>query len=700
VINRFFKELHRRHVFRTLAYYVVAGWLLLQAADVLFPAWDIPESGIRYVLYAVVLGFPVALLFAWFYDVGPEGLKRTAVVHSGEVQPLRGRDFLLLGALVAVLGAIVFGTLKDVDRDASPPEERMAEIPAVADPDPPMVAVLPFAASGSDEDSLLFADGVHQDLLTQLSRLDSLRVISRSSVMPYRDEVRNIQQIGKALGAAVILEGLVRVAGDQIRINAQLIDARSDENLWSETFDRSLTTANLFEVQADIARAISAALDAELSETEASDLSVVPTSNMAAYRVFKRATRGFGSNLGKPEFIADMERAVELDPEFVQAWAELAGAYAFISRQPDRDREDMLQRAEAALGRIEQLSPGSVEHLYAQAYYLYYALQEYEAALAMTEQAIERKPSDLRLHQLKSWIERRLGLFDQRVETMQRLIALDPLTEQRSQSLAYQLYLLHRYDEAWAKLGAPPPGTYKGDFQASWVAALLRNRHAGDFGTFLSGMRSDLDMDELVGSSHPRAQIYLWQLAYAGRDYEQALRIIETLPTYPGWESVPVSGEATLSIPVLWAMGDSLRFQAVVTEAQERLERIVADRPEIVSDPIYLQDLALLAFARGDEAEAAAMLERWEVVSQADWNHRMQFREAVCGTWGMMARTVEAVACLRRGFDEPSQMVPWMAPFQSEYDLIRETPAFQALLAELQARFGSLSKTLTADPAA
>ncbi len=115
---------------------------------------------------------------------------------------------------------------------------------------PPVVAVLPFAASGDYRGQCVFADGVHDDLLTQLSRLGSLRVISRTSVLSYRDVERNIREIGRELGATVVLEGFVRVVGDQIRINAQLIDARTDEHLWAETFDRSLTTANLFEVQA------------------------------------------------------------------------------------------------------------------------------------------------------------------------------------------------------------------------------------------------------------------------------------------------------------------------------------------------------------------------------------------------------------------------------------------------------------------
>jgi tetratricopeptide (TPR) repeat protein len=409
---------------------------------------------------------------------------------------------------------------------------------------------------------------------------------------------------------------------------------------------------------------------------------------MAAYRAFRKATRGFGNNLGKPEFVADIERALELDPGFVQAWAELAGAYAFNSRKPDVDREAMLQRAETALAHIEQLAPDSVEHLYAQSYYLYYALDEYEDALALANRAIERNPSDIRLLQLKSWIERRLGLFDQRLDTLERLILLDPLSEERRWSIAYQLHLMHRYDEAWAQLKAPSPESIPPDrHRLRWMAAMLRHRDAGDIETFLRRFRSDLTIDDLVAASSLRTQADYWYLAYLSRDYDTALRIIETMEPYPGWEQTPMTGMAQLSMPVLWAMGDGLRLQAVVTEAQERFERMAADQPDLVSKTIFLQDLAQLALFRGDEAEALAMLQRWEVASLADWTHRMQFREMVCGLYGIMERRSEAVDCLRRGFEEPSQMIPWVTPYQPEYDPIRETPEFKALLTELEARF-------------
>lgn len=681
-------------MFRALAYYVVGAWLLLQAADVLFPAWDIPESGIRYVLYAAILGLPVALLFAWFYDIGPAGIQRTASVADGETQKLRGRDFLLLGALVLVLGAIGYGTLKDVEQGVLAPVPEVVDRPEVPGDVPgngiPVVAVLPFAASGDAEDSVLFADGVHDDLLTQLSRLSSLRVISRTSVLSYRDVERNIREIGAELGATVVLEGLVRVVGDQIRINAQLIDARTDEHLWAETFDRSLTTANIFEVQGDIARAISTALNAELSPSEQRDLSIVPTSNMAAYRAFRRATGGPGGNMNQPEFVADLERAVELDPGFVQAWAELAGAYSSRSNRPDDDQEMHLQQAENALQQIADQAPGSVEHEYAQAYYLYYALKEYDNALAMANRALERKPSDIRLLQLKSWIERRQGRFEERLDTLRRLIVLDPLTWERQAGLGYQLFLMHRYDEAWEVFQGMGLNQLSSEFgQTQLIIAMLRHRHASDFDAFLDGYRAEIESLSVDASRRQRALIPLWLLAYISRDYEKAMSLIAEMEPYPGWEQIPLEGPAQLGLPTLLAMGDDLRLQAMVAEAQSRFELIAEANPEVVARSDFIQDLALLAAFRGDQAEAVALLKRWEAVSKEDWTQRISFREMVCGIYGMMAMPAEAVACLRMGFKEPSLAVPWMTPYSPEYDAVRESPEFRALIAEIEAEYFS-----------
>lgn len=647
----------------------------------LFPAWEIPESGIRYVLYAAILGLPVALLFAWFFDVGASGIQRTAAADDAESQPLRARDFVLLTALLLVIGAIGYGTLKDVGQGAEDTTLENVDVIEAPVDGPPVVAVLPFAASGDTEDSTLFADGVHDDLLTQLSRLGSLRVISRTSVMSYRDVKRNIRQIGRELGATVVLEGFVRVVGDQLRINAQLIDARTDQHLWAETFDRSLSTTNLFEIQAEIARAISKALDTELSPAEERDLAIIPTSNMAAYRAFKRATGGTGRNLTKPEFLEDLEQAVALDPEFVRAWAEIAGGYATQSSKPDNDREEYLQRSEAALQRIAELAPNSVDHLYAQAYYLYYALSEYDDALALADRAIALKPSDVRLLQLKTWIQRRQGRFEERIEPLEQLVVLEPLNPERQASLIFNLFNIHRYDEAWAAYErAGPESLPARNLQARWIKGVLGNRNAPSFEIFMQRYTEAME-----GAEPPPDPVLRWGLAWGNRDFELALSLVEEIQNPPGWEQMPLNAQGVFGMLTLWAMGDDLRLQSVVAEAQSRMETIAADNPQIVADDRFLQDTALLAFFRGDQSEAIALLERWERVTLNDWAQRIEFREAVCGSYGIMAMATEAVACLRRGFEEPSRLIPWMTPYMPEYDPVRESPEFQALLAELEA---------------
>ncbi len=284
-IRRLFIEMRRRRIFRTAAFYIIGTWLVLQVADVVFPAIDIPERAIRYVLIAAMLGFPAVLVFSWFYDVGVHGIRRTGPVgpeEQGTAQPLRRSDYLILTALAGVVVAILYNAVGNVVETPSQVQESTRD-------GPPMLAVLPFVSASLGGDSEFFATGVHDDLLTQLAHLQSIRVISRTSVLEYKDTVRNIREIGKALGADAILEGGVQSAGNRIRINAQLIDARTDEHLWAETYDRELSPANIFEVQSDIAHAITAAMKATLTVGDTEQLTILPTENMAAYRAYRRA---------------------------------------------------------------------------------------------------------------------------------------------------------------------------------------------------------------------------------------------------------------------------------------------------------------------------------------------------------------------------------------------------------------------------
>ena len=293
--------------------------------------------------------------------------------ESAHAAPLpRRKGFWILGAMAGGAALILYGAWRTFTDTAPtyPTPERQAL---------PMVAVLPFVSAGLTDDSEFFSNGMHDDLLTQLAQLQFLRVISRTSVLGYRDSNQNIREIGRELGADAILEGGVQRVGDQIRINVQLIDAHSDGHLWAEQYDRELSPANIFDVQAEIARAIASALHARLTEQDATRLSVLPTSNMAAYRAYHQAMGIRNSEtIGASAYIAALEEAVALDPEFVRAWAELAGSLSYVNIA--RQDPDSIQRLEEILAQIRALAPQSAEYLIAQAYYTYYILKDYPRA--------------------------------------------------------------------------------------------------------------------------------------------------------------------------------------------------------------------------------------------------------------------------------------------------------------------------------
>lgn len=470
--GRLIGELQRRRVLRTAALYIVGAWLVMQVADVVFPALGISDQALRFVLFGAVFGFPVALVFGWFYDVGAHGIRRTKAADApAGAQALRRTDYIILTALGAVVVAIIFNAIGNV---AEAPRERWEQ-----DLDrPPMLAVLPFVATNPAGESEAFAAGVHDDLLTQLSKLQSIRVISRTSVMEYRDTVRNIREIGAALGADTILEGGVQSAGNRIRINAQLIDARTDEHLWAETYDRELTVANIFEVQSEIAHSITSAMRTTLSAQDATGLAAIPTQNMAAYRAYHRAVElGRSSGRNIPDQIAMLEEAVALDPMFTRAWAELVGALSLYTFNRTEFEPELVTRAEEALEHIRSIAPESPEFVTAQALYTNYTLKDYDLALQLILKAQEMVPSDARLFEVASWIQRRQGDYEGRIESLRRAHELDPKDPDRTEALVQSLVQSHNYDEAQAVIDKAGIESYG----LSIYDLLLRVREHRDF---------------------------------------------------------------------------------------------------------------------------------------------------------------------------------------------------------------------------
>lgn len=269
-------ELKQRNVVRVAVAYAIVSWLILQLTDVLVPLLSLPEWVGGFVFLLLVIGFLLALLLSWAYELTPEGIKREGAVDRSESStPVAGRklDFFIIAALSL---ALVFVVIDQYVLEESPPTAEVFE-------NLRSIAVLPFDnRSAEQENAAFFADGIHDELLTRLAKIADLKVISRTSVMEYRDTTKNMRQIGAELGVGSILEGGVQRAGDRVRINVQLIDAQTDKHLWADTYERELNTTNIFSIQSEISIAIAKALRATLTPDEQERLVAVPTGSMQA----------------------------------------------------------------------------------------------------------------------------------------------------------------------------------------------------------------------------------------------------------------------------------------------------------------------------------------------------------------------------------------------------------------------------------
>ena len=325
---RLIAELRKRNVFRAAVAYAVVWWLVVQVAGLLLDAFDAPEWIFRTLILMLALGFPVAMVLAWFFELTPSGLVRNEDLPLDSAQSnfvSRYLNPIVIGMLSA---AVILFALDKFAWEQNPLIEVRDKAPELELPDVSL-AVLPFANRSSVAEDSYFVDGIHDDLLTMLAKIDAFRVVSRTSVQRYRSSDQNIAEIGRELGVSFILEGGVQRAGSEIRINAQLINARNDEHLWAETFDRELTTESLFSIQSEIARAIAAALDATLSPLDERRLENVPTRSLDAYDAYLQGRRDLlvNSAASFQAALGHFERAITLDDTFAAAFAGTCEAH-------------------------------------------------------------------------------------------------------------------------------------------------------------------------------------------------------------------------------------------------------------------------------------------------------------------------------------------------------------------------------------
>jgi TolB-like protein/Tfp pilus assembly protein PilF len=404
----FFSELKRRKVYRVAIAYVVAAWVLAQVATQIGPFLEIPNWGIRLVLLLLALGFPVALILSWAFDITPQGIVRT-----DDVAPLAPR--------------------------------------AVPVPDK-SIAVLPFENLSDDQANTYFADGIQDDILSSLAKVADLKVISRTSVRQYRGGPRNLREIGAALGVAHILEGTVRRFGNRVRVNAQLIDARTDDHVWADTFDREME--DLFALQSELAERIAAALRANISPREKANLQMHPTSDLDAYDLYLQARDLFRwSGAGDPRENGEkalhlLSQALDRDPQFALAHALASRFHAELYWFGYDRSNDRLTRAKSEAETALRIHPELGDARLALAYYHYYGGHEYDLARKQLALAQQATPNDAEVWDGTAAVDRRQGRWPDAVANFEKAWQLDPRNASVIWNLAETYACLGRYDDA------------------------------------------------------------------------------------------------------------------------------------------------------------------------------------------------------------------------------------------------------------
>lgn len=463
-----FVELKRRNVFRIGIAYMVLSWLVLQVADVVVPILELPEWVARLVLFLLIIGFPFALFFAWAYEMTPEGLRREEDVDRSQsitTQTGRKLDRAIIGILVVAVALLLFDRFagRSIETPPAQSEEQSASIEApeqaplprggaklAEQSDEKSVAVLPFVNMSDDEQNEYFSDGISEELLNLLVRIEGLRVPSRTSSFTFKGSEMKLSDIGRELGVDHVLEGSVRKAGKRIRVTAQLIDVHSDSHLWSETYTRELD--DIFAVQDEIAHAIVGALKVTLSGAEERMLDLRPTDNVEAYNLYLRGRHHW--NLRIPgrmaEAIPPLLEAVELDPQFDRAWAALADAYLLLPEYGEGPPSEHIPKALKAARRALSINPDSAQALTSSAYIKAMHQFQWDEAEEEFLRAIELNPQYRTAHQWYAEVLAAQRRIDESLAQLEIASAVDPLAPIVPHIKGWVTLWANRLDEAEA----------------------------------------------------------------------------------------------------------------------------------------------------------------------------------------------------------------------------------------------------------
>jgi TolB-like protein len=449
--RNFFAELKRRNVYRVAVAYAVISWLVIQVAATVFPAFNAPTWVLKVIISLLALGFLLAVALAWAFEITAEGIKRTEDVSPNEPRR-KSYALMVLTPLVALLAIalLVIGPTR-VQRTVMRAFARVGVfVPGTAEPDRKSIAVLPFENMSGEADDTFFADGIQDDLIASLAKIEELKVISRTSSATYRDpSKRDVHAIGQQLGVAAVLEGRVRRTADRVLVNVNLIDTADGRQLWADRYDRTL--ADSLTLQGELAKEIASALRATLSPEEKARVEAKPTDNPDAYVLYLRArdyqTRPIPLKEDNDNAARLYSQAIALDGNFALAHARLSAtlAYSHLYFMPT---EEIARRARAEADEALRLRPDLGEGHLARALCFYWTQKDYESALRELEIAARLLPNDVEAESIRGYIRRRQGRWREAVAALEHSITRDPRNGQIAGELFATRYAMRNWPEA------------------------------------------------------------------------------------------------------------------------------------------------------------------------------------------------------------------------------------------------------------
>jgi len=655
-MSGFFEEIKRRKVYRAAAAYAVVAAGSIQLASAIFPAWELPSWTLRLVIILLLIGFPIALILAWALEVTPEGIRATPHAPSA---PRRRRNVI---ALVAI-GVIVSGAagIFLLPRASARKLDKS-------------IAVLPFDSFSEDKENAFFADGIQDDILTNLSKIGDLRVISRTSVMPYRGKEKNVREIGKALGVSTLLEGSVRKDGNRVRVNVQLINAANDEHIWSEVYDRDLT--DVFAIQTDLAQKIAKELQAKLSPTEKALMTRKPTENGEAYLAFVQA-HTLHRHLDDHEKLLQAEqlyeRALQLDPNFALAAAHFARLEGWIYRTSD-PTPARREKAHSLAVRALTLQPDSAEGHLALGFSYYYGNRDYENALKEFAIAQRGLPNDADVYLAIGAIQRRQGKWAESNANLEKAVSLNPNDTWPLQNLALNYEVQRNFDAANKTVDR----ALKLDPKALGLLSIKAQIAIAEKGNIELALRIASDLPPEHAKSLLGGQVV--QILLLQRKYAEAVRAAEQI-------NDELLSKEPDALPMKYTVigiakkiqGDEMGAREAFLTAKRFAERYVSEAPNEAARHTKLA--AVLAWLGEKDAAIAEGLRATELLPESvDAFDGPKITEALAEVYCIVGEQDKALDLLDHLLSRPSFVTVATLKVMPMWDWLRHNPRFDALL--------------------